>query len=158
MKLFSILPLFFVLSVAFAQTGQTSPHKVDMSERIFDDKRDAANDIANAIKLATKQNKHILLDVGGNWCSWCHKLDFTFTTNKDIAQLLKKYVVVKVNWSRENENKAVLANYPKIVTGFPHLFVLDKTGKLIQDQDSSLLESGDHHDPDKIIAFLTKWK
>ena len=33
----------------------------------FDPKRDAAKDIANAVKAATKQNKRILLDVGGNW-------------------------------------------------------------------------------------------
>jgi hypothetical protein len=33
----------------------------------FDPKRDAEKDIANAIKLATKQNKRILLDVGGEW-------------------------------------------------------------------------------------------
>lgn len=33
----------------------------------FDPKRDAAKDIAKAVVAATKQNKRILLDVGGNW-------------------------------------------------------------------------------------------
>jgi thioredoxin-related protein len=128
-----------------------------MSEKIFDPKRDTAKDIAEGIKLATKQNKHILLDVGGNWCSWCHKLDHLFKTDKTVAGLLKQYVVVQVNFSPDNENTAVLANYPKITTGYPHLFVLDKTGKVIQDQDTGKLESGDHHDPAKVIEFLKKF-
>jgi hypothetical protein len=33
----------------------------------FDPKRDAAKDIADAVKVARKQNKRILLDVGGEW-------------------------------------------------------------------------------------------
>ena len=160
-----MLSAFFIVGHANAQeapavaVGPGSHGKVKMSEKIFDPKRDAAKDIADAIKLATKQNKHILVDVGGNWCSWCHKLDTLFKTDKDVAALLKNYVVVKVDFGDEkNENKAVLSNYPPITTGYPHLFVLDKTGKLIRDQDTGKLESGDHHDPAKVIEFLTKWK
>ncbi len=163
MKSIAILIALFVVGLANAQgniitSGQTTHSSVDMSEKIFDPTRDTAKDLAAAIKLATKENKHILLDVGGNWCIWCHRLDAMFKANNEVAAMLKQYVVVKVNWSKENENKAVLANYPKIVTGFPHLFVLDRTGKLIQDQDSGLLETGDHHDQLKVMAFLKKWK
>ena len=130
--------------------------KLNMSEKIFDPTRDSAKDIADAIKKATKQNKPILIDVGGNWCSWCHKLDTLFKTDKEVGKLLKKYVVVQVNYSQENKNETVLANFPKI-TGYPHLFVLDKTGKLVHSQDTGLLETGDHHDPAKVIEFLTKF-
>lgn len=163
MKSIAILNALFVVGLANAQgniitSGQTTHSSVDMSEKIFDPTRDTAKDLAAAIKLATKENKHILLDVGGNWCIWCHRLDAMFKANNEVAAMLKQYVVVKVNWSKENENKAVLANYPKIVTGFPHLFVLDRTGKLIQDQDSGLLETGDHHDQLKVMTFLKKWK
>ncbi len=146
---------------AFAQDGAVAAPakqgtKLNMSEKIFDPTRDSAKDIADAIKMATKQNKPILMDVGGNWCSWCHKLDTLFKTDKEVGKLLKKYIVVKVNFSQDNENKAVLAKYPKI-TGYPHLFVLDKTGKVIHSQDTGKLETGDHHDPAKVIEFLTKF-
>lgn len=127
------------------------------SEQGFDPKRDAARDIADAVKVAKKQNKRVLLDVGGNWCGWCKKLDEFFRTNKDAADILKRsYVLVKVNMSPENENKEVLSKYPKI-NGYPHLFVLDKTGKLLHSQDTGELETGDHHDPAKVIPFLQKW-
>jgi thioredoxin-related protein len=123
----------------------------------FDPKRDAAKDIANAVALARKQNKRIILDVGGEWCGWCKKLDKFFETDKEVAAILKKsFIVVKVNFSPENENKAVLSKYPEI-KGYPHLFVLDKEGKLLHSQDTGLLETGDHHDHDKVMAFLTKW-
>lgn len=145
-----LLSLIALSAVAFAQTQ--TPERVK-----FDPKRDAAKDISNAITLAKKENKRIMLDVGGEWCGWCHKLDKLFMTDAEIGKELKKgYIVVKVNFSQENENKEVLSKYPKIV-GYPHLFVLDKTGKLIHSQDTGLLETGDHHDPAKVMTFLKKW-
>jgi hypothetical protein len=63
---------------------------------------------------------------------------------------------VKVNFSEENKNEKVLSRYPKI-EGYPHIFVLEKNGKLLHSQDTGLLESGDHHDHDKVLAFLKKW-
>ncbi|MGV3616775.1 MAG: thioredoxin family protein [Fimbriimonas sp.] len=123
----------------------------------FDPKRDAAKDIAAAVKVAQKQNKRILLDVGGEWCGWCHKLDKFFKTDKEIADTLKaKFVVVKVNFSQENENKAVLSKYPP-AEGYPHLYVLDKNGKFLHSQGTGELETGDHHDHDKFMAFFKKW-
>lgn len=149
-----LLPAAFLPCAALAQ--HTDPH-AKAERHKFDPKRDAAKDIAEAVKSAKKQDKRILLDVGGEWCSWCHKLDEFFLTNLEAAKILKdKYIVVKVNFSPENENKAVLSKYPKI-NGYPHLFVLDKTGKLLHSQDTGLLETGDHHDPAKVIPFLKKW-
>ncbi len=136
-----------------AQNAQTAP-----TERVkFDPKRDAAKDIEAAVAKATKENKRILLDVGGEWCGWCHKLDEFFATNKEAAKILKdRYIVVKINFSPENENKAVLSRYPAI-KGYPHLFVLDKSGKLIHSQDTGELETGNSHDPAKVIPFLKKF-
>lgn len=123
----------------------------------FDPTRDAAKDIKAGIAKAAKEKKHVILDVGGEWCPWCHKLDNFFIENKDAAQFMKKnYVVVKVNYSQENTNEAVLSKYPKI-SGYPHLFVLDATGKVLHSQDTGLLETGDHHDHDKVMTFLKLW-
>ena len=123
----------------------------------FDPKRDPEKDLAEAVKIAKKQNKRIILDVGGEWCSWCHKLDKFFATNVEAGKILKdKYVVVKVNFSPENKNEKFLAKYPKI-NGYPHLFVLEKDGKLLHSQDTGLLETGPEHDAAKVIPFLKKW-
>jgi thiol:disulfide interchange protein len=123
----------------------------------FDPNRDAEKDIRNAVIEAGRTGRRILLDVGGDWCVWCRRLDSLLAANRDLAESLHKgFVVVKVNWSRENKNEAVLSHYPKI-PGYPHLFVLDSKGKLLHSQDTGQLESGNHHDREKVLAFLKKW-
>ncbi len=123
----------------------------------FDPRRDAAQDIRNAIAAAKGSNRRILLDVGGEWCIWCRRLDTLFAAHPDIDGFLhRNYIVVKVNWSPENRNAEVLARYPKI-PGYPHFFVLDSDGKLLKSQDTGELEAGKHHDPGKVLAFLKRW-
>ena len=123
----------------------------------FDPKRDAAKDLQDAIPEARASGRRIILDVGGDWCIWCKRLDSLCRDDKEIRAFLdKNYVVVKINFSKENENEKFLATYPKI-EGYPHLFVLEENGKFLHSQDTGLLESGKHHDPGKVMAFLKKW-
>jgi thioredoxin-related protein len=128
----------------------------------FDPARDAQKDIQDAIELAKKSNKRILLDIGGEWCIWCHRLDSLFIQNKDLDNYINKhYVVVKINVSKENQNKEVLAKYPEIA-GYPHIFILNKNGKLIHSQNTGELEYPKDfpikgHDKKKVFAFLKKW-
>ncbi|MFI5251479.1 MAG: thioredoxin family protein [Bacteroidota bacterium] len=123
----------------------------------FDPKSDPAKDLKKAIAEATKTNRRILFDVGGEWCIWCHRLDTLFMQHADVAAYMhKNFVVVKINVSKENENKEFLSTYPEI-KGYPHLFVLDKNGKFLYSKDTGELESGKHHDPDKVMAFLKEW-
>ncbi len=146
-----------LFGVALSSPPQVAPQGAEKTRVKFDPKRDAAKDIASAVVLAKKQNKRVILDVGGEWCIWCKKLDQFFETDKEAARILKqKFIVVKVNFSPENENKAVLSKYPEI-KGYPHLFVLDQAGKLLHSQDTGLLETGSSHDRDKVLAFLNKW-
>jgi hypothetical protein len=49
-----------------------------------------------------------------------------------------------------------LSRYPKI-PGYPHLFVLDSTGKFLHSQGTGELEVGDHHDREKVLSFLKAW-
>ncbi|MBI5020357.1 MAG: thioredoxin family protein [Ignavibacteriales bacterium] len=127
------------------------------SVEIFDPARDAAADIRTAIIEATRSDRRIILDVGGNWCIWCKRLDTLFMKNKDLTEfMLKNYVVVKINFSKENENEKVLSQYPEI-KGYPHIFVLEKDGKLIHSQNTGDLESGKGHNKEKVFEFLKKW-
>lgn len=138
--------------LAFAATGaaQTLPSR-------FDPARDAAADVATAAAQAKAQGKRVLVDVGGEWCAWCHILDRFVEANADVRALRDaNYVWVKVNWSKDNKNEALLSRWPKI-GGYPHFFVLDGNGSLLHSQDTSLLESGKEYDRAKLIAFLKAW-
>ncbi|MEO6566889.1 MAG: thioredoxin family protein [Casimicrobiaceae bacterium] len=139
-----------VLVFAVATGAQSLPAK-------FDPARDAAADLATAVAQAKAQGKHVLVDVGGEWCSWCHILDRFIGANADVRTLRDHgYVWVQVNWSKENRNEALLSRWPKIV-GYPHLFVLDGDGRLLHSQDTGALESGKDYERAKFIAFLKAW-
>lgn len=98
----------------------------------------------------------MLVEVGGTWCTWCHVLDRFFATQADVRQLRDEgYVWVKVNWSPRNRNEALLARWPRIQS-YPHLFVLDDTGQLVQSQASGDLEAGRDYDRERVIAFLRR--
>jgi thiol:disulfide interchange protein len=123
----------------------------------YDPKRDPAKDVQAAVKLSQSSHKRILLEVGGDWCVWCHIMDDFHTRHPDLLTLrTQRYVLVKVNMSDENENKTFLSQYPEI-PGYPHLFVLDSDGKLLHSQDTSQLEQGESYNLDKFIAFYQKW-
>jgi thioredoxin-related protein len=123
----------------------------------FDPGRDPSKDLQLAVAEAQKTGKNILLDVGGDWCIWCHRIDSFIEGHEEINNFLhSNYIVMKVNYSPENKNEAFLSAYPKI-PGYPHFFVLDKDGKLLHSQDTGRLEQGKDYNPEKFIAFLQTW-
>lgn len=123
----------------------------------FDPARDAAKDVALAVSIAKAQGKHVIVDVGGEWCPWCHILDRFVAANADVKALLdKSYVWVKVNYSPDNKNTVVLGQWPK-VKGYPHIFVLNKEGALVVFQNTGELEAGTSYDKDKVLVFLRRY-
>lgn len=156
------LGLVFILSFSVKAQMIDSAKIVTKAHVKFDPKRDPEKDLQAAITQAKKRSKLILLDVGGEWCVWCHRLDSLFMRNKDLDDYLKAhFIVVKVNVSNENKNETFLSKYPK-VAGYPHLFVLDANGKLLHSQDTGELEYPKNypvkgHDKAKVFAFLKKW-
>ena len=120
----------------------------------FDPQRNAAADLATATAAAKAQHKRVLVDVGGEWCPWCHILDRFVAANADVKKIVdENYVWLRLNWSPQNRNEAVLSRWPR-VKGYPHLFVLDGDGRLVHSQDTGQLEAGKDYDKDKVLAFL----
>ena len=145
----AFVPLLLLI-VAVAAAAADLPTK-------FDPARDAQRDVDTAVKMAKLANKRVLVDVGGEWCVWCHILDRFIAGNADIAALRDaNYVWVKVNWSPQNRNAALLSRWPKI-TGYPHLFVLDGEGTLLHSQNTGDLEAGESYDKAKFARFLRTW-
>ena len=119
--------------------------------------RDAARDLETALRMARATRRRVLVEVGGEWCSWCHILDRFFAANPELKRLRDtNFIWLKVNFSKENPNQALLARWPK-VAGYPHLFVLDANGRVLQSQDTGLLEAGKDYDAGAVRAFLVQW-
>ncbi|MBB6249634.1 thioredoxin family protein [Nitrospirillum iridis] len=153
-----LLILSLLAAPALAQTpAWAADTVVSVPGDRFDPARDAARDVAEAVAQAKAGGKRVLVDVGGEWCVWCHRLDALFTDDARLHALREQgFVTVKVNWSKENKNEALLGQWPK-VAGYPHLFVLDADGRLLQSQDTGLLEQDKGYNVDKVAAFLTRW-
>ncbi len=120
----------------------------------FDPRRDAAADVARAVEEAAARDRRVIVDVGGEWCAWCHLLDRFIAAHDDVRSLIEaEFVWVKVNFSPENRNERLLSSWPPI-PGYPHFFVLDATGRVIRSQPSAELERGNGYDEAKMITFL----
>ena len=127
----------------------------------FDPARDPVADLATAKVEAQRGGKRIVLDVGGEWCSWCHLLDAFIEGDAEIRSFRDaNYVWMKVNYSEDNENAAFLSQFPQI-KGYPHLFVLDAQGTLLHSQFTGELEAdkgqpkGYNHE--RFFAFMKEW-
>ena len=120
----------------------------------------AEQEIAKVTEEAKKQHKHVLIQIGGNWCIWCARFNDFITSDNKIDSVVKaSYIVYHMNYSKENFNSNVLARYgyPQRF-GFPVFLILDADGKLIETQNSWYLEDGKKsYDRDKVIEFLTDW-
>jgi thioredoxin-related protein len=128
-------------------------------DKLYNPAADAKKDLALAVQTAKEQNKHVLVQVGGNWCSWCVKLHAFFESNAGIDSILKAdYVLVRINYSPENKNPGVLASlgYPQRF-GFPVLLILDQNGQRLHTQDTGYLELDKGYDPEKVSRFLLGW-
>lgn len=146
---YSILILLILVTFAFSQTAKKSKTKLTEIQKLelkrvkFDPKRDPNLDLQNAVAQAQKENKRIILDVGGEWCGWCKKMEYYLMKNSKLEKLRdKNYVWVRINMSEENENKEFLSKYPEI-PGYPHLYVLEKDGTLLHSQNTADLEEPD---------------
>jgi thioredoxin-related protein len=151
MMIKKLFPVFFSLAVTIMIFAQ------DTERKKFDPSSDPFKDLKTTVQEAKKENKNIILDVGGEWCIWCHRIDAFMEENREIKEMLaRNFIILKVNFSKENKNEKFLSQYPKI-DGYPHFFVLDKNGKLLHSQNTGELEAEKSYSRDKFVEFLKKW-
>jgi len=142
------------LSVPLRAAAVVETHPLPVQ---FDPARDAARDVDTALKMARAARRRVLVEVGGEWCSWCHIMDRFFAANPDLKRIRDaNFIWLKVNFSKENPNQALLARWPQ-VAGYPHLFVLDADGRVLQSQDTGTLEAGKDYDGIAFRKFLVDW-
>jgi thiol:disulfide interchange protein len=128
------------------------------ADKPFDPSRSPAKDLQAAMQQAEAEHKNILMDVGGNWCSWCILLERTLIEDTDLHSVLEQnYVVLHVNMSPDNENKGFLGTYPP-AKGYPAWYVLSPQGRLLKAEDTSELEEthklGAGYNKDALRKFL----
>jgi thioredoxin-related protein len=154
--------LLFVLLVGMFTTSYSQAEKITSAlplySKIYDEKRDPFADAKAAIALAQSSNRNVLIEIGGNWCTWCHKIDAFLEKNPEIYQSLhSKFVLLKISVSDTNENEAFMRSLPPVL-GYPHMYVSTNTGQMLLSKDTAELLDGLQYSKIYWTEFLDKWQ
>jgi thioredoxin-related protein len=147
---------YFILSLLLILTLQGFAND---STLLYNPKANVKKDMAAVIRRAKMEKKHVLIQVGGNWCIWCLRFDRFIKSDTALLQLTEKnYVVYHLNHSPENNNLEYLKKlgFPQRF-GFPVVVVLDAKGNQLHTQDTSLLEKADSYNATRVREFLVNW-
>ena len=100
------------------------------------DKLSWYDNVDEALKIAQKENKTVLLNfTGSDWCIWCKRLNDEVFSKDEFAEYAdKNLVLVKIDFPREKEqtsetkfyNQQLAAQYQ--VEGYPTIILLRKDG------------------------------
>lgn len=157
MRLLALVAALLALAPMYA-AAQTSPLSALYANDRYDPRADPYRDLERGIDRASAENKRVLLVVGGDWCVWCDILDRFLIANADVREAFAQaFVMIKVNWSRENENVAFLSGFPESY-GYPDFFIVDADGRFLAQQRTDVLESGRDYDRDRMLAFARRWR
>lgn len=151
---FYAMRYLFVLALFFSLPSFASD-----STKLYNPAAEARKELASAVAKAKKEGKHVLIQVGGNWCIWCYRFHDFVAKDTALSRIENEgFVVYHLNYSKENKNLDVLKSlgFPQRF-GFPVFVVLDGDGKPLHTQDSSLLEEGKGYNAAKVKSFFQAW-
>ena len=160
MKTFiSQLFVFFLWLLPAAIDVQASQLAGDLPvySRVYDASRNPNADGRDALKLAKETNRKVLIELGGDWCSWCFVLDRFIKENPKLeSRLHQTFVVLKVNISDENDNVEFMAAFPP-AQGYPHMYVTDSDGNILSSQDTADFRENNKYSEARFMAFFDRW-
>ncbi len=152
-----MLLLAITVAVWSGAIGQEKPEARKLAP-IYNPDADIQAVIRDATVQASKENKHILLMFGGNWCIWCHRLHALMNSNSELKTALdKSYIMILVDIGESADkplNRDLLKKYKAEGFGYPVFAVLDAKGELLAVQSTGVLEKGKGHDPARVLHFL----
>lgn len=151
-----ILSAFFILGWSLTVTAQ----EAKPAAKLYNPDADAEADIKAAVKQAKAEHKFVLIQGGGNWCSWCIEFARFAKADPQVDSVISSsYIWYHLNYSKENENKKIFAKYGYAQRfGFPVFIILDENGNRIHTQNSEYLEDGKKsYSKQKVQAFLEMW-
>jgi thioredoxin-related protein len=151
-----IVLCFAVVGITKGQTNSFTNDAANHSN-VYEEGTDGGKLIANALGVAQRDQKRVLIMFGANSCVPCLQLHKLLDDNQTLSSFLKgNYVVVMVDVSLKSTNSC-LWKYNNGITVFPLLAVLDADGKHLTTQDAVAFIEGDHHSPKKVLEFLQNW-
>ena len=123
----------------------------------YDPGRNPFADGRAALKLAKETRRRVLIEVGGDWCSWCHVLDRFLIEHPFLQVTLNKtFVLLKVNVDETNDNAEFLSAFPR-APGYPHMYITDSDGNILFSQDTAEFLDNGKYSEQRFRLFLDHW-
>ena len=159
----NLLPLVFLLCLLLipaesnSQASQLSS-ELPVYSRVYDEYRNPNADGRDALKLAKRTQRLVLIEVGGDWCSWCHIMDRFIKDRPAIeSRLHQTFVVLKVNISDVNDNAEFMAAFPP-ARGYPHMYITDSSGNILHSQDTADFRENKAYSAKLFTEFFDHWQ
>ena len=153
-KVFLILLMFAATAVSAADSYSQQP----VYSQKYDPERNAFDDGRAALKLAKETNRRVMIEIGGDWCVYCHIFDRFIKSDEEMAKrFFETFVLLKINYSEENTNKEFLSNF-KGIDGYPFIFITESNGKVIYANDMREMTIKGKPSKEKMFRFLDQWK
>ena len=123
----------------------------------YDESANAEIDLANAIAEANNKDKHILIEMGANWCPDCRTLGRYFQRADIKAWLDERFIVVAVDVGEWDKNLDIAERYGNPISeGIPSLVVLDSNGVMQFATLAGELASAREISGDDLIEWLNE--
>ena len=132
------------------------------ARQIYDMQADGERLLASALRQAQKEEKHVLLSLGANWCSDSQNTYDALHRQADLQELLQdRFVLAMVDANNRvgfQRNQMIINRYQvDLKRGIPVLLVLNAEGELLSDDPSQIPLDSDHEAPEKIVRYLNTW-
>lgn len=148
-----------IISLLLIPLMQVSADEIYIPDysKVYDPERDPFADGDSALQYARETDRRVLMELGGNWCTYCKILDYFIENNPIIKKsLYEKFVILKINVSDENGNEKFLSDLPKTF-GYPHYFVTENDGSILYSKDTTQLRANGEYSEELFIGFLNEW-
>lgn len=167
MKNIFLLVLLVVTTIGFSQTQEEKEAKKKLADaekaalpKPYNEMEDADAKVKELLVQAKAENKNIMIQVGGNWCIWCLRLNNFIQKSDELKGIIhSNYLFYHLNYSPKNKNEKFFSQYgnPGEKLGYPVFMILDPNGKLLHVQETGSLEDGKGYGFEKVKSFLNTW-
>lgn len=123
-----LISSFYYASLAFPKTS-THNH-INDNVIVIDNINQNNLDLDLIISDAQKQAKPVMIDFYASWCVACLNLDKNTFSNEEVKKLLKDFIFVKIDVTKNSEYLVSLQNRFNVV-GLPTIIIIDKRGEIM---------------------------
>ena len=127
------------------------------AQKLYDETANGEKQLTEALEKAKKEGKHVLIQMGGNWCKWCLRFNEFVNNDSQIKKVAEEnYVVLHLNYNKKDTAMLERLEHPDRF-GFPVIIILDENGKRLHTQNAYYLEESEGYHAKKVLSCYEDW-